>query len=131
MSRTKLVETATTADWSFLTEPRDDHEEWRQQMLTELWGPQEPGVNEATLAALHRRTDKVAKRYEVPTEDLFADALLHLAVRPAATHGAELTTLCYRAEGVALNLAKPVFNREAREESLEALLAAEGDQWVY
>lgn len=127
MPTAKLTDTATFADWDFL---RDDHDRWYDGMFEGIWS--EPRIQEPNpeiMAAIRQRTDKVAQRFEVSADDLFADTLLYMAVRPEATTDVDFPLLLWRIERVAATLAKSKVTRQAREESLEALLSGGDDQW--
>lgn len=138
---TRLVDTATLehTSWDFLVQ--DEHENWRHSMVEEVYTEAEQGVqlpvswdpDPELMAAMRRKTDRVARKYEVSAEDLFTDTILHMAVRPqrVSVEGVNdaVGVLAYRAEQVALSLAKPMASAKAREESLEALLSAGDDQW--
>lgn len=128
---TKLVDTATIADWNFLTDPHDEYEAWRRQMVEGLWNEGEPldwGVTIPTMEAIATVTDYVASKHDVPAQDLFQDTVLHMAVRPARTETLE-DTLAYT-RGVAMNLAKPPQRIAQREQSLDNLQAqAEEGSW--
>lgn len=126
---TRLVDTATpeSTSWQFLTDPHDEYEAWRRAMVESVWNDGEPmdwGVNPDTVARIRRHTDRIAAKYEVPSEDLYEDTILHMAVRPERMAEASVNDMAWYANGVATNLAKPVVNRRVREESLEALLSA-------
>lgn len=137
---TRLVDTATLEDtsWDFLLD-NSEHETWRRQMVEDLWGEAERGVqlpvawepDPELMAKIRKRTDRVARRYEVSAEDLFADTVLHMAVRPSrlASTGREVGLVLHVAEQVATDLARPMSSRAAREESLEATLSGGDDQW--
>lgn len=124
---TRLIDTATTADWTFLTNPHDEYETWRRGMVEDLWADGESlnwGVNPDTAAALRRRTDGAAAKHGVSADDLYSDTLLHMAVRPERVSTAPRRELAWYAKGVASNLAKPPQRLSQREESLEAILSS-------
>lgn len=126
---TKLIDTATleSTSWQFLTDPHDEYEAWRRAMVEDLYNDGEPldwGVNPDTVDMLQHKASLVANRFDVSPEDLYEDTILHLAVRPTQANTDTPQLLGFRAYQVASNLAKTTATKQAREDSLEAVLSA-------
>lgn len=128
----RLVDTATEADWTFLVQ--NDFEKWRREMVGDLWGEAEQGValpiswdpEPEVMERIRRRTDRVAKKYEVSSGDLFQDVLIHFATQADAGE-IDLSLLVWRAEMVAINIVRPQAKRNAREVSYEEWFG--GEEW--